>query len=112
MPHKGLFMLHTVFIWTMYLAMFYTVKWAMPETDALTLTMVIPAFVAGGIVISATNGGIGVYPFTVALVLEGFGISNQAGLAFGWIMWSSQTLMILVFGALSFFALPLVNRAS
>ena len=112
MPHKGLFMMHTVFIWTMYLAMFYTVKWAMPETDALTLTMVIPAFVAGGIVISATNGGIGVYPFTVALVLEGFGISNQAGLAFGWIMWSSQTLMILVFGALSFFALPLVNRAS
>ncbi|MDA0774120.1 MAG: lysylphosphatidylglycerol synthase transmembrane domain-containing protein [Bacteroidetes bacterium] len=112
MPHKGLFMLHTVFIWTMYLAMFYTVKWAMPETDALTLTMVIPAFVAGGIVISATNGGIGVYPFTVALVLEGFGISNQAGLAFGWIMWSSQMLMILVFGALSFFALPLVNRAS
>lgn len=112
MPHKGLFMLHTVFIWTMYLAMFYTVKWAMPETDALTLTMVIPAFVAGGIVISATNGGIGVYPFTVALVLEGFGISNQAGLAFGWIMWSSQTLMILVFGALSFFTLPLVNRAS
>jgi len=112
MPHKGLFMLHTIFIWAMYLAMFYTVKWAMPETDALTLTMVIPAFVAGGIVISATNGGIGVYPFTVALVLEGFGISNQAGLAFGWIMWSSQTFMILVFGALSFFALPLVNRAS
>jgi len=32
------------------------------------------------------------------------------GLAFGWIMWSAQTLMILFFGGLSFFVLPLVNR--
>ena len=112
MPHKGWFLLHSVFIWAMYLAMFYTIKWALPETDVLTLTMIIPAFVAGGIVISATNGGIGIYPFTVALVLESFGISNATGLAFGWIMWSSQTLMIVVFGALSFFALPLVNRVS
>jgi hypothetical protein len=31
-------------------------------------------------------------------------------LAFGWIMWSCQTLMVITFGALAFFALPLVNR--
>ena len=60
--------------------------------------------------ISATNGGIGIYPFSVALVLNAFNISNESGLAFGWIMWTSQTLMILVFGSLSFFILPLVNR--
>ena len=39
-----------------------------------------------------------------------FGISNESGLAFGWIIWTSQTLMIIVFGSLSFFVLPLVNR--
>lgn len=110
MKNKGAFLFHTLFIWTMYLAMFYVIKWAIPATYEMTWAMVIPAFVAGGLAISATNGGIGIYPYTVALVLGGFGISQEAGLAFGWIMWSSQTLMIVLFGALSFFALPLVNR--
>lgn len=110
MENKGWFVAHTLFIWVMYLAMFYVIKWALPDTQVMTMAMVIPAFVAGGLAISATNGGIGIYPYTVALVLTGFGISNEAGLAFGWIMWSSQTLMIVFFGALSFFALPLVNR--
>lgn len=109
MQNKGVFIFHTIFIWGMYLSMFYVIKWSLPVTYEMTWAMVIPAFVAGGLAISATNGGIGIYPYTVALVLGGFGITQEAGLAFGWIMWSSQTLMILTFGALSFFALPLVN---
>lgn len=109
MQNKGAFIFHTIFIWGMYLSMFYVIKWSLPATYEMTWAMVIPAFVAGGLAISATNGGIGIYPYTVALVLGGFGITQEAGLAFGWIMWSSQTLMILTFGALSFFALPLVN---
>ena len=109
MQNKGVFIFHTIFIWGMYLSMFYVIKWSLPVTYEMTWAMVIPAFVAGGLAISATNGGIGIYPYTVALVLGGVGITQEAGLAFGWIMWSSQTLMILTFGALSFFALPLVN---
>jgi uncharacterized protein (TIRG00374 family) len=110
MPNKGLFILHTLFIWIMYLAMFYVIKWTVPETASLSLSAMIPAFVIGGLTISATNGGIGIYPFSVALMLSAFGISNESGLAFGWIMWSSQTAMIIIFGSLSFFILPLVNR--
>jgi uncharacterized protein (TIRG00374 family) len=109
MQNKGAFIFHTVFIWGMYLGMFYVVKWTLPATYEMTWAMVIPAFVAGGLAISATNGGIGIYPYTVALVLGSFGITQEAGLAFGWIMWSSQTIMILTFGAFSFFALPLIN---
>jgi hypothetical protein len=81
-----------------------------PETVDLGIQAILPAFVAGGLAISATNGGIGIYPFSVALVLNAFSISNESGLAFGWIMWTSQTLMIIIFGSLSFFVLPLVNR--
>lgn len=110
MPNKGAFLIHTVFIWLMYLAMFYVIKWTVPETSTLGLNSLLPAFVIGGLTISATNGGIGIYPFSVALMLGAFGISNESGLAFGWIMWTSQTLMIIVFGSLSFFVLPLVNR--
>lgn len=110
MQNKGAFIVHTFFIWFMYLAMFYAIKWTVPETAGLGINALLPAFVIGGLTISATNGGIGIYPFSVALMLSAFGISNESGLAFGWIMWSSQTLMILVFGSLSFFILPLVNR--
>lgn len=110
MPNKGLFIGHTLFIWLMYLAMFYVIKWTVPETASLGMNAMLPAFVVGGLAISATNGGIGIYPFSVALVLAAFNISNESGLAFGWIMWTSQTLMIIVFGSLSFFVLPLVNR--
>jgi hypothetical protein len=94
----------------MYVAMFYVVKWTVPETSSLGLNAMLPAFVIGGLTISATNGGIGIYPFSVSLMLSAFGVSNESGLAFGWIMWTAQTLMILVFGSLSFFVLPLVNR--
>lgn len=110
MPDKGLFIGHTLFIWLMYLAMFYVIKWTVPETVDLGIQAILPAFVAGGLAISATNGGIGIYPFSVALVLNAFNITNESGLAFGWIMWTSQTLMIIIFGSLSFFVLPLVNR--
>ena len=110
MPNKGAFIFHTLFIWIMYIAMFYVIKWTVPETVSLGVKALLPAFVTGGLTISATNGGVGIYPFSVALMLSAFGISNESGLAFGWIMWTSQTLMIVLFGSLSFFVLPLVNR--
>ena len=102
MTNKGAFLLHTVFIWIMYVAMFYVIKWTVPEVENLGLSALLPAFVIGGLTISATNGGIGIYPFSVALMLSAFGISNESGLAFGWIVWTSQTLMIILFGSLSF----------
>jgi uncharacterized protein (TIRG00374 family) len=110
MKKKGFFVGHTLFIWSMYFMMFWIIKFAIPETVDLGLNALIPAFVVGGLSISATNGGIGVYPYTVSLVLIVFEISKESSLAFGWIMWSCQTLMVITFGALAFFALPLVNR--
>lgn len=110
MPNKGFFIAHTLFIWLMYLAMFYVVKWCLPGTAGLTLAALMPAFVVGGLTISATNGGIGIYPYAVGMILGGYNISSDVGLAFGWIMWTAQTAMILIFGGLSFFLLPLFNR--
>ena len=108
--HKWAFVGHTLFIWLMYLAMFYIIKFSIPETASLGLESLIAAFVVGALAISATNGGVGVYPFSVSLVLIAYGISKESSLAFGWIMWTSQTVMVVLFGSLAFFALPLVNR--
>ena len=93
----------------MYFAMFYVIKWSLPETTILGFDSLLPAFVVGGLTISTTNGGIGIYPFSVAMILTSFNISNESGLSFGWIIWTAQTIMITVFGSLSFFILPLVN---
>ena len=110
MPYKLAFATHTIFIWTMYFSMFYIIKWTIPEMQNLQIKQMLPSFVIGGLTLTATNGGIGIYPLSVAMTLSSFRISNESGLAFGWIVWTSQTLMIIFFGSLSFFILPLVNR--
>jgi len=108
--NKWSFVLHTLFIWLAYIAMFWVIKYTVLETVDLSVSQLLVAFVAGAFAMSATNGGIGIYPIAVSSALAIFGISKVSGDAFGWIMWISQTLMIVVFGAISFLILPLWNR--
>ena len=110
MKHKWAFLAHTFFIWAVYILMFWVIKYTVPETIALTTSQLLVAFVFGAFAMTATNGGIGLYPIAVSSALAIFGISSTSGDAFGWIMWISQTLMIVVFGAISFLVLPLWNR--
>lgn len=110
MEKKWAYLFHTVFIWGMYIAMFYIIKFSLPETQNLGFEPLLIGFIVGALTISATNGGIGIYPFSVSLVLISYGISKESSLAFGWIMWTAQTVMVILFGSLSFFLLPLVNR--
>lgn len=110
MRQKKAFLLHTFFIWGMYLLMFYVIKFAIPETNSLSLAGIMAAFIVGSFAISTTNGGIGVYPIAMGAVLLLFGINQQAGEAFGWIMWGSQTLMVIILGGLSLIFLPLLNQ--
>ena len=110
MEKKWAYLFHTLFIWGMYIAMFYIIKFSLPEMQDLSFEALLIGFIVGALAISATNGGIGIYPFSVSLVLISYGISKESSLAFGWIMWTAQTVMAILFGSLSFFLLPLVNR--
>ncbi|MBU2975228.1 lysylphosphatidylglycerol synthase transmembrane domain-containing protein [Zobellia sp. B3R18] len=110
MKRKWAFVIHTLFIWGCYIAMLWVIKFTVPETIYLSLSELMVAFVAGSFAMTATNGGIGLYPIAVSSALAIFGISAVSGDAFGWIMWIAQTLMIVVFGAISFLVLPLFNR--
>lgn len=110
MKHKASFILHTLFIWLMYLLMFYVVKFSIPETASLSLAAILAAFIVGSFAITTTNGGIGVYPIAMGAVLLLFGINQQAGEAFGWIVWGSQTVLVLVLGGLSLLLLPVLNQ--
>lgn len=110
MKNKWAFVGHTLFIWGCYIGMLWVIKFTVPETLGLSLSQLLVAFVAGALAMMFTNGGIGLYPIAVSKALAIFSVSAVSGDAFGWIMWISQTLMIVVFGAISFLILPLWNR--
>lgn len=110
MKNKWAFIFHTVFIWLMYVLMFYVVTFALPETTNLPFEAIIVGFVVGGLSMALTNGGLGTYPVFVASALILYSVEDNPARAFGWIMWTAQTLMVIVFGGLSFFLLPIYNR--
>lgn len=111
MKKKWAFIFHTLFIWTMYVMMFYLCFFSLPETAHVPFQGVLTAFVLGGITIAATNGGIGAYPLAVQAILALYGVDKTIAGAFGWIVWTAQTVMILVLGALAFTLMPIYNRS-
>jgi uncharacterized protein (TIRG00374 family) len=110
MKKKWAFIFHTLFIWSMYLLMFYITTFAVDETTNLPMTAILLGFISASFSIAATNGGIGSYPVAVYIAFSMFAIAKEPSIAFGWIMWSSQTLMVIVFGGLSLIYLPIYNR--
>lgn len=110
MKNKAAFIFHTFFIWACYIGMFWVIKFTVPETTDLPLGAFLVAFVAGAFAMAATNGGLGLFPIVVTAALSVYGVSKTSGDAYGWIMWTAQTLMVVVFGTISFIVLPLLNR--
>ena len=110
MKHKWAFIAHTLFIWTMYILMFYVTAFAMPQLSEVTIGMILVAFITASFSIAVTNGGFIAYPLAVMTSFSLFGIDETPSYAFGWIMWASQTLMLVVLGILSFIFLPIYNR--
>ena len=110
MKKKWEFIFHTIFIWVMYVLMFYAVTFALPETTNLPFAAIIVGFVVGGLSMALTNGGLGTYPVFVASALILYNVDDNPARAFGWIMWTAQTIMVIVFGGLSFLLLPIYNK--
>ncbi len=110
MPHKWWFILQTAIIWLLYVAMFWVVLFAFPETKNLGIDAVLVSFIAGSIAMVISNGGFGVYPVFVAEALALYGVSIETGTAFGLLMWTTQTLLVIIFGLLCMLALPIYNK--
>lgn len=110
MKEKWAFIGHTLFIWGMYILMFYVTTFSIKELQDIPFAAILIGFIAAGFAIAASNGGLFVYPAAVLAAFSLFGIAENPSFAFGWIVWTSQTLLIVVFGALSFLFLPIFNR--
>ena len=110
MKNKGVFIFHTIFIWVMYILMFYVTSFSVQELQGAPFSAIIVAFIAGSFTVATTNGGVFFYPAAVLSALTLFGLAEEPSYAFGWIIWTSQTVMIIVFGVISFIYLPVFNK--
>jgi len=110
MKNKWAFIFHTLFIWFMYIMMFYVTSFSVSELNNASFASMIVAFIAASFTIAATNGGIFFYPAAVLSALSLFGLAEEPSYAFGWIIWTSQTLMIIFIGIISFILLPIFNK--
>tara|TARA_R110002051_G_scaffold56285_1_gene104555 strand:- start:142667 stop:143569 length:903 start_codon:yes stop_codon:yes gene_type:complete len=110
MKKKWAFIGHTLFIWVMYVAMFYVTTYALPELQNISIAAVLIGFILASFSIAATNGGIGSFPEAIVIAFLLFSMPEDASRAFGWIVWSTQTLVIIVLGGLSLIYLPIFNR--
>jgi hypothetical protein len=104
------FLIHTFFIWACYITMLWISAMALPDIENITINAVFASFVAGAIAIGATPGGIGLYPIMVASVLtELYGYDGQVAKSFGMLMWSSQTIFMILLGIISLIAIKKEN---
>ena len=110
MKDKWNYIFHSFFIWFSYLIMFYVTIFALPETSNISFDVVIMGFIFGSLAVGFTNGGLGAYPLAIAMIYSLYGIPNEVGVAFGWLVWVSQTLLTIFLGLLSYLLLPILNK--
>ena len=102
LKNKTPFVIHTIFIWLMYVMMTYICFFAIEETKNLNIFDGIYITVIGGLgMIVPSQGGIGSYHLAVKIGLVGIGIAVQPALLFAFAVHTAQTLMTIVFGIVS-----------
>ena len=105
LDNQAVFWGHTVFVWLMYYAMSVVVFFAMPATSELSWGAGLSVLVIGSLGMAApVQGGIGVYHLLVQATLLLYGVPKEAGMAYALLAHTSQTLLVVVMGVLSFIA--------
>ncbi len=109
--HKGLFLLHTIIIWILYLAGTTMGIYALQETSHLSVGGGLTTLALGSIGMIISPGGIGAYAWIVAKLMGWYGLDETTiGNALGWLLWSVQTVVILIGGLICFTLLGHYNK--
>lgn len=107
---KKEFFFHSVFIWAMYLMGIRLGFFAMDSVEHLGIFPAFTILSFGSLAMIVTQGGIGAYQLAVQNTLTLYGINAVQGLAFGWLLWLFQTLLIIFTGIMLLILLPLLNK--
>lgn len=112
LQNKGVFIIHSIFIWCCYAGATYIGFYVIPETAQLPFAATFPVLAFGSIGMIITPGGIGTYQWFVMEVMVLYGIDPGHGYANGLLQWVGQFFIILIAGFISLVALPYYNRHS
>lgn len=110
LKNKGWFIFHTVLIWVLYLMSIRIGMYAMQETSSYGVRESFSVLSMGSVGMIATQGGVGAYPVLVQETMMLYGLTENMGKAFGWLLWLVQFFVVVVFGGVSLILLPLLNR--
>lgn len=111
MKKKWEFLGLTIAMWGLYVLQIYIGLLCLPATHDLPFMASMVVLVYGSLALIVTPGGIGAYPLMVQQILEGpYGTDEVSALAFGWIAWALQTIVIIVFGLLSLVLIHSYNK--
>jgi uncharacterized protein (TIRG00374 family) len=111
MKRRGLFLLYTLLLWSLYFLMTWVVLFALPSTSHLQPVDGLFILVIGSIGITVpVQGGIGAYHWIVSSGLTLYNIPKEDGLAFATLSHESQALFIVLLGCFSIIMLSIRRR--
>lgn len=112
LEHKSIFIAHTLFVWFTYFLTGYIAFLALPATAGLSLGAALSVLVVGSLGMSApVQGGIGVFHIMVRSTLLLYGLSKESGMAYALVAHTSQTLLVVILGGISFIV-SMMNRSA
>ena len=112
MKDRGLYLLYTFYIWAAYVLMFWIPFYSWGNLSEMPLDGMLSAFIMGTVGFIIVQGGLGLYPIMVGIVITfymnpGF-IENNEQIAmpehigFGALLWVTQTMLVVFIGLFSF----------
>ena len=112
MERKWPFVLSTVGIWVMYVAMMFCTVRALPMLDSLTLVDALFLSAVGNIAsVIPVPGGIGAYHYLVALSVQSlYGATWETGILLATLGHEAHAILIIVLGVISYVRFSLRKR--
>jgi len=102
MKQRGLFIIYSFAVWCCYLLMTWVLMYATEPTSHLGFVDSLFILVVGSFgMVVPVQGGFGAFHIITAMGLGLFGISREDGLVFATIGHESQTVLLIIFGAVS-----------
>lgn len=103
LENKGAFIFYTVFIWGSYFVTTWLALFTLPATSGLGPAAGLAIMTIGGLGMAApVQGGIGVFHLMVSSTLLLYGLTLEEGMAYALILHTSQTLLVVLMGGISF----------
>jgi len=112
MKDSGMYLLYTFYIWAAYVLMFWIPFYAWGDLYNMPLDGMLSAFIMGTVGFIIVQGGLGLYPIMVGIVITFYMhpefIENNEQIAmpehigFGALLWVTQTMLVVLIGLFSF----------